>query len=349
MSRPAEAGLWTGAGGRARAARYPAGVGDRAFRDLAVVVNARAGRVRREPSLRERLIRLVGASRLAWTASTDEASAALLEFRAAGVDALAIVGGDGTVTGTLTPLLRTWKDATEALPAVALLAGGTINTIARGLGASGAPDRALERLLCDGPSRVRPIECLALRSAEGCAEGSAQDTPRYGMIFGLGVVARWLERYHASAARGRGAAAVVVARTVGSILTRGSLARTLFSPLRAKVETDQVAIGELSLSGVAAGALPEIGLGFRPFFTAGKADGHFHWIWTDTRGPGLVLELPAARLGRARPGGALRHGSTSSLRIRLSQPEIYTLDGDLFGPSASLDLTLGPELRLLIP
>ncbi|MFQ5698158.1 MAG: diacylglycerol/lipid kinase family protein [Myxococcota bacterium] len=323
-------------------------MGDRAFRDLAVVVNAHAGRVRRAPGLHERLTRLVGASRLAWTTTAEEAAAALPELREAGVDALAIVGGDGTVTGTLTPLLRAWNDESKDLPAIALLAGGTINTIARGLGASGPPDRALERLIAEGPSRVRPLECLAVRSAADGAASGCEPPPRYGMIFGLGVVARWLERYYASAARGPGAAAAVVARSVGSILIRGALARDLFAPFEAKLETDQVAIDTMQISGLAAGALPEIGLGFRPFFTAGKADGRFHWIWTDTPGPALLLEMPAARLGRALPGGALRHGSTSRLSIRLSRPESFTVDGDLFGPSDALDLTVGPELRLLV-
>ena len=45
---------------------------------------------------------------------------------------LVLVGGDGTIGGTLTPLVEKW--GSEPLPRIAVVAGGTVNTIAHSLG-----------------------------------------------------------------------------------------------------------------------------------------------------------------------------------------------------------------------
>jgi diacylglycerol kinase family enzyme len=314
-------------------------VGERPFTDLGVVVNARAGRVRREPALLSRLTRLVRPERLAVTGSPAEVRGVLEDFRAARVDALAVLGGDGTVTGTLTPVIEVWGEA--PLPAVCLLAGGTINTIPHAAGPGGRPDGALARLLRGGPVRVSTLNVLAVRSADGRS--------RYGMIFGLGVVARFLDLYYAHRARGPAAAALGVARSLGSVLVGGGLARRLFRPFEVKLEADGEAVERGPLTGLAAGAVRDIGLGFKPFFHAGARPGCFHWITTDSSGPGIALELPAAAGGATVPGGALRHATSARLRVQLAEPLPFTVDGDLFPPGPTLEIAAGPELRFLAP
>jgi diacylglycerol kinase family enzyme len=303
-------------------------------------VNAHAGRVRRSPLLVERLLSLLPPNRLAVTEDASEVETALRHFHDAAVDSLCLVGGDGTVTGTLSPLIEVWGEG--RLPNVCLLPGGTINTIARSLGVHGAPDRALATLLEGGAGiETRPLRILAVRSAA--------DPRRFGMIFGLGVVARWLAHYYSNRSRGPGAAALGVARSVASVLTRGGLARELFAPFEAKLEADGEPTGCERLTGLAASVVRDIGLGFKPFFLAGEDPQRFHWISTDSSGPGIALELPVAALGRTIPGGALRHQSAQRLRVRLPEPLPYTVDGDLFPPTSALEIESGPELRFLVP
>ena len=49
--------------------------------------------------------------------------------------------------------------------------------------------------------------------------------------------------------------------------------RELFTPFEAKVESDGMPVGSERLTGLAAGAVRDIGLGFRPFFGAGRKPG----------------------------------------------------------------------------
>jgi diacylglycerol kinase family enzyme len=290
-------------------------------------VNAHAGRIRRSPLLVERLLALLPPNRLAVTDDAGEVATALRHFQDAGVDTLCVVGGDGT-------------DA--PLPSVCLFSGGSINTIARSVGPGGAPDRALVRLLRGGADiESRALRILAIRPAA--------DPPRFGMIFGLGVVARWLEHYYSNRSRGPGAAALGVARSLASVLTRGELARGLFAPFEAKLEADGEPTDRERLTGLAAAVVRDIGLGFKPFFLAGDDRHRFHWISTDSSGPGIALELPVAAVGRTLPRGALRHQRAGRLRIGLAEPLPYTVDGDLFPATPALEIEAGPMLHFLIP
>jgi diacylglycerol kinase family enzyme len=274
------------------------------MRDVGVVVNAHAGRVRRSPLLVDRLQQRLPPNRLAVTESVEEVETALRHFHDAAVDTLCVVGGDGTVTGTLSPLVEVWCD--EPLPSVCLLPGGTINTISRSLGTGASPERGIARLLEDGEEiESRSLRILAVRSAA--------DPPRYGMIFGLGVVARWLEHYYAHRTRGSGAAALSVVRSVASVLAGGDLARSLFAPFAAKLESDGEPSSSERLTGLAASVVRDIGLGFRPFFLAGQEPGKFHWISTQSFDPELRLRDRA----RASRGGPGKHAS----RRRPAPPE----------------------------
>ena len=109
-----------------------------------VLINANARGVRRDPGLAKRLLCLVPEERLRETATLEEVPDALKDLLDQEIDALVIVGGDGTLTGTLTPLLRQHDAAT--LPPVVPTRGGTVNTVATSLGARGGPEDTLSAL-----------------------------------------------------------------------------------------------------------------------------------------------------------------------------------------------------------
>lgn len=303
---------------------------------LGVLINARAGRVRKDAGLVKRIARLLPPGHVDVTETTDEIEEALVTLAGCGIDTLAIVGGDGTCTGTFTPLARVWP--TEP-PRLLLLAAGSVNTIPRALGLAGAPDRVLERLLRGRrPLHERRRTVLKVRAGDGL---------HVGLIFGNGVVARWLAHYYAGSLRGPVGAALGVAEAVTSIARGSDLARELVRPFAAKVEVDGHAFPLERFTGMAAGALRTIGLGFRPFLSAGRTLGRFHWIGTEAGALGLGLELPWARLGIRPPGSALRHATATDVRVRLEQPQPYTIDGDLFPPATALAISAGPTLSFL--
>src|SRR5262245_33674457 len=110
-----------------------------------VLINANARSVKRDPGLVARLQRLATRERTALTTQLDEIEPAIASLLDRGIDAIVLVGGDGTLPHTLTRLLSGRDPA--ALPAIVPTRGGTVNTIAHSLGARGAPDRTLAQLL----------------------------------------------------------------------------------------------------------------------------------------------------------------------------------------------------------
>jgi diacylglycerol kinase family enzyme len=74
------------------------------------VLNANAGSALRDPGLAGRLRGLLGAERVRQTHGAGDVGPALDVLREAGVERLVLIGGDGTVGGTLTELLRRWPE-----------------------------------------------------------------------------------------------------------------------------------------------------------------------------------------------------------------------------------------------
>jgi diacylglycerol kinase family enzyme len=305
---------------------------------LGVLINARAGAVRRDPALVARLRARLPEGALALTTGLAEVEPALRALRDRGTRTLVVIGGDGSVGGTLTALLGCWPEATR--PALCFAPGGTVNTIARSLGARGKPERIVERLLEGAPPRIETRRPVVIARAEGGA-------PRAGMIFANGVAVRWLELYYARSRQGRAGAAAVVGRIAGSALVRGRLARRLFEPLRCEVAVDGVALDLDRLTLCAASSVRHVGLGFRPFATAGSDPERFHFTVTRA-GPGrIVAALPAVRLGRS--PASLLHFSARQIALRFAAPEAWTLDADLFAPTRSLELGASAPLRFVVP
>ena len=300
-----------------------------------VLINANARAVRRDPGLVARLRRLASAERTALTTRLDEIGPALASLLDRGIDALALVGGDGTFPHTLTRLLD-GRDP-SALPAILPTRGGTVNTIAHSLGARGKPDESLARML-RGELRERPRAPVSV-----AADGAP---PVFGFLFVNGVGVRFLELYYAGRTGPIGAFNVV-ARLSGSALITGSLARRTFAPFEAEVEVDGKLVDPRHFTVIAAAGVRHIGLGFAPFHSAGDHPERIHFATTGASAPQLVRELPSLRAGGH--GRSLAHYSCRRAALRLASPLAWSLDAELYPPARELAIGAGPALRILCP
>ena len=117
---------------------------------IGVVLNPKSRQNRRDPGAALRLARQLGPIGVVREADSIDALYRIAEdFRRDAVDVLAISGGDGTNTVTLTGFMDVY--GSNPLPQVALLRGGTMNTVARSnrdpSRRSRAPARAPDRCL----------------------------------------------------------------------------------------------------------------------------------------------------------------------------------------------------------
>ena len=208
-----------------------------------VLVNALAARVAGDLDLLNSVRRLVPSDRLSITHSPQEIEAAVRDAASSGVDTIVVVGGDGSVTATLTPLLRSWPY--EQLPSLVLAGGGRLNNIARALGTRGPPDAVLARLISEeqAPKSVRR---RALR-IQPAALGT-----RYGLTLCVGLPARWLAESERTSGRGLAGGLFVTARILSSALLGGQLSEELAAPIEAELRVDGEASVTESIAGLVA-------------------------------------------------------------------------------------------------
>ncbi len=307
---------------------------------IGALVNARAGRVRRDPGLLDRLRRHVPPERLRATENAEEIGPALDALRDAGVDTLAVVGGDGSVGGTLGVLLERWP--ADTWPRVLLAPGGTVNTIPRSLGAAGTPEALVERL-CTTPEAFAESRRPLVRATP--TEGES----RAGMIFANGVAVRWLKLYYEDSPLGVVGATQLVARIAGSALVGGGLARRVFEPAAARIEVDGRPLDYDRFTVMAAASVLHIGLGFPLFHTAGSDPERFHFAITNAPARRIVRELPTLRSGGVRPGSCVTHHPARRVHLRFEAPQSWSIDADVQPETAELELSATPPLRFLMP
>jgi len=303
---------------------------------LGVLVNAHAGSVRRDPQLVARLETLLPPGHVIRTSRVEDVALALKQLRELGVSQLGLVGGDGTLSGTLTELVESWP---KPWPAIVVTRGGTVNTIAAALGARGSPTSSLRRLREGARPRETVREILRVEAERG--------PTRCGFIFGNGLATRWLQAYYAEPVPGVQAASRVLARAVRSATVGGDFARGLFEPFTARLSIDGQPVRERSFRLIGASTIRDVGLGFRPFLSAGSAPGRFHLLHTEAAPARFVLDLPWFWLGRDAPNPALSHHQVARAELALARPEAWMIDADVQRPAQRLAITTTEPLTFL--
>jgi diacylglycerol kinase family enzyme len=148
---------------------------------LALIVNPHASRF--SGRQRDRVMAALGAAHkleLLQTSQPGQATELAARAAAGGAEVVAVLGGDGTVHEVVNGLRG-------SAAALALLGGGRVNVVARGLGLPADPDRATARLLellAAGARRrlslgVADERCFALNAGPGrsSARSSAASGP----------------------------------------------------------------------------------------------------------------------------------------------------------------------------
>ena len=333
---------------------------------IGVVLNPRSRRNLRDPRAEARLAQTLGDHGVVRAArSIDELYRIAEDFRRDAIDVLAISGGDGTNHVTLTGFLDVYGRAT--IPQVALLRGGTMNTVANSVGVSkGRPEGILGRLIRDYARRANApmenVERHVMRIAP-TSGGKAH----YGFLFGTGVMCGFLADYYRDGEPSPLVAAKTLARGIGSAFIGGPTIRRMAEPFRGSVSLscrprDEHPLhggdrreedwGERDYLAVAAGTIAHIGLNFKPFYRYRERPGHFHMLGIHASPVGFVRELPRIHRGEPmRPDKAfdalaeravVRRPAEDGGRLR------YMIDGDLHESDGDLEVTIGPKVTLVV-
>ena len=309
---------------------------------IAVVTNPRSRQNRRDPGIAGQLAYLLGErGQLAQPKDREELVTTARRFRDHGIDVLAINGGDGTAHVVLTAFVEAYGD--QPLPPVALLRGGTMNTVASGIGVKGTPASLLGALV----ARYHSGEPLGwVERNLLCVPG---ETPQYGFLFGNGLISNFLEAYYEGTEPSPTKAAWILARAISSAMVGGALFRRLMRPIELEVQVDGGAWAPASYLCVGAGTVDDIGLGFRPFHLAPHHPGQLHAVGFACSPLALIGQLGNLWLARPTTAAGIRSALTTRIVMRGNAPIPYMIDGDFHTGVQTLTVQAGPRVRLLVP
>ena len=308
---------------------------------IGVVTNPRSRQNRRNPRLARQLAYILGEKgELQQPSDLDALDAAARRFRDHDIEILCINGGDGTMHKAITAMVKAYGD--RRLPKIAILRGGTMNTVAHGLKIRGTPaeilDYVVQRYHADAPLPTVRRHLLEV------------DGAHYGFLFGNGIIARFLEAYYEGAEPTPLKATWLMARAVVSVAIGGGLAKRLTQPFIGEVRVDGQLWKPRRWIMVAAGTVDDIGLGFRPFWRAPLHLGRMHVV--GSFGPSamsIVREL--WRIFRAQPpdGPDWAEEVARELVLRADEPIGYMIDGDFHRGGETVTVRIGPAVDIIVP
>jgi hypothetical protein len=268
--------------------------------------------------------------------------AALARLREAGVDVVAVNGGDGTLRDVLSALPQAYGDAP---PAIAIIPSGKTNVAALDVGGVARNAAGLERLALaakTGTWRAEEIRRPIMVTTDGWT--------RAGFVFGLGAYERTTrlvnERVHSRGfAQGVGVALGVLMGGAAAFGKDRQIWRNGV-PLSIAVEAVPTRSGRSFI--LLATSLNRLILGLYPFWGEGEGAIRLTEIAAPPRR--LARGLLALGLGR-KPSHAEQDGyaSVRADRVSLTLSEPFILDGDTFspGPDGRVELKAGPPIRFV--
>jgi diacylglycerol kinase (ATP) len=344
---------------------------------IGVIYNPRSGRNVRDPRAAGRLARTLGDHGVIREAgSIDELYRVAEDFRKLDIDVLGISGGDGTNGTTITGFLDVY--AGNALPQIAFLRGGTMNTVANSVGVRRDRPEGLLHQLCRAyvARAARPLvdverHVMCIRAegplarphakretAHDDEHGPSSVRPssrtlatKYGFNFGTGVVCGFLNEYYAY---GQPPNPLVAAKTlfrgVGSAAVGGEMIKRMAEPFRGSVEVgDGTVWPERDYLSVAGGTVDQIGLNFRPFHRYAERPNTFHLLGIHTSPMGFVSQLPRIWRAQAMKPGHTYEAVTTQATIRSPRsPLHYMIDGDVYACEGALHVSIGPRVRIIV-
>lgn len=271
----------------------------------------------------------------------EQVKDALADFRAAGIDTLAIAGGDGSNHHVLSAAVEVF--GADNLPAVMLLCGGTHNAHALSVGIRGRPRALLGRLV-----EMRQRGQSPAWASRTLLRLSDNRRSWYGFTMATG----FMYRFYQELLTGTGDSATQVLRRLlswsGAFVLGSRRLQETFRLEQERVEVEGTACDFSENNGVACSGMEKLGLGFTPFPLAARTPGRFQAAVVKIR-PGAFIKL----MGHWWRGRLPRHpdvfvAETSRVVLPGRNARGFVLDGELYQASGRLCIESGPVVRLLL-
>jgi hypothetical protein len=272
------------------------------------------------------------------TNSLEDLRRAAVEFRKRGIEVLAINGGDGTISKTLTAFIHAYEET--PLPQFAILRGGTINMLAANLGISGSPEKILFRLMeAHSTGKFKKIAKLNTIKVEN----------DYGFLFGNGSCSTFLEEFYRNKTGAIGSVLLLGRVVLSRFFDQEYYNRLIFDDMMSIQIDDRPKFNQRSCTLLCA-TVERMPLGPRMFPKNVEGSSTFQCVNAVVPAIDAWYRMPASVLLRPEAEDSVKKAFCGrSLKISCERSNAYTLDGELFYPDKSeIEISLGPQLEFLV-
>jgi diacylglycerol kinase (ATP) len=306
----------------------------------AIIVNCNAGDLRKDAGLIEHLRTLSSGVPVHVTDDLAALQTVCDSLARARVSVVGVVGGDGTASATLTALWRAWGDA--PLPRIALLRGGSMNTVANSLGVRrGSSEQLLPGLLA--ALRRPELQRVRARRVMRVAE------QRLGFLFGTGVWYGYLAETYRDGPPNVPKYVSVLGRLFASAAVNGAMLQRVAKSTPTALQFPDAEWPAQPYLCIAAGVVPDVGFGFKPFPRSFSLDDSFELLAIHGNARALLSALPGLRMGRGLGASCARSTITSFAELRAQTGVVeYSVDGDVDSVEGPLTIGMGPRFEFLL-
>jgi hypothetical protein len=266
---------------------------------------------------------------------------AACELDADGTELLIVNGGDGTLQMILTALFAHARQTPP--PLIALVPGGTSNTIHGDAGWAGRPPDGIRAAL-ESARRGR-LDGHVVQRAVLLVQSPLWERPMCAMQFSAGAIYNAIKfakrKVEGRGAHGQTGPAVTLAWFIGSVLLGRS--GEIFPPLRVKGSIDGHPLPDGDLLGILVSTLDHLFLGIRPYW--GTGPGRLRYGALAYRPRHFLRAVPAVLRGQPNRFLTPENGynSVNAEVLDLELDVGFMLDGELF------DTAPGTKLRITAP
>jgi diacylglycerol kinase (ATP) len=304
---------------------------------IGIVLNPHSKKHRKDPDRMTQLGFIVG-DRGSCQVSDDlhDLRRVAEQFKTRDIDILAIGGGDGTNHVTLTTFLEVYGE--KPLPQLTFLRGGTMNTLANACNIKGTPEKILSNLI---------YKYHEGKEFEMTERNLMEINGKYGFIFGVGAIYRFLQAYYEGWNPSPPKAAYTLTHTILSAMLNGKFARKMFSRFDADVWVDGKKWPFANWSALYTGSIPIMGLKFKVFHYSSEFQ-KFHAAGFASPPRNILRHVPRMFVGKAPRFDEMIESPAQEMKISLAEPLPYTIDGDMLPPQKEFLIKIGPRLRILV-
>lgn len=271
------------------------------------------------------------------------------EFQQRDIGTIGIVGGDGTISLTLSAIAEAYQSS--PLPKIMLLRGGTVNVVAANLGIFGKPKDVMSDFI-ESYHSGKPLAEMNLHTL--------RVNGRIGFLFANGTASRFLEEFYENKSSAMGAG-LFLSKVFADGVTGGRLTgafRRLVQASPMEVSTFPMPlVGEASpyngihnYSMVFASTVPKMPFGLHLYRFLDTSLPQAELLAVQSAGSTLVKQATRVFLGRAPTPEGIAQTLFTRASIRTEAGCKYTLDGDILETAdGTIEIEIGPSFVFCSP